>query len=370
MYSINKNYSYLDLERLNNYVEKKLLRVNKKDDLFIYNYTDECVFSKAWDEYTTICRGLVVNSSGEIIAKPLKKFFNINETEETMERNLPVEIPEVSEKIDGSLIILYKYNDNYMFSTRGIFDSVQAVMAKKIFEKKYNYDGLSKYKGFTFCFEVVYPENIIVIDYRGIEDLFLISVINNETGVETSYEEASKIAYELGFKCVSFTRMDIKNIDLDEKGKEGYVLRYSNGLRVKVKLNEYVRIARFLQSITPKNIIEVLKRNIDPSSLYTANREDIDLKVKEMVCGLKNRYDEIIYKVDKIYNETPKFESRKEYALYFMDKIKENKELSKFLFLKLDNKEEEYHCKVWDFIKNSKEISQYKRSILNDGSAE
>ncbi len=36
----------------------------------------------------------------------------------------------------------------------------------------------------TYLFEIIYPENRIVIDYGDSDDLILLSIINNETGFD------------------------------------------------------------------------------------------------------------------------------------------------------------------------------------------
>ena len=107
-------------------IQLKLLS-KKRHSVFpytIYNYTNECAFkSKNWDYYTRHARGLILDVEGNVIAIPFKKFFNINEHEETLFANIPTEIPEISEKLDGSMGIGFLGSDNrYYISTRGSFD--------------------------------------------------------------------------------------------------------------------------------------------------------------------------------------------------------------------------------------------------------
>ena len=95
------------LNELNKRVEDGLISAQKHDtlQLIIWNYTQTCQFSKAWDEYTMIARGLITDYDGNIVARPFKKFFNIDEREETKIENLPSTIPDVYTKYDGSLSI-------------------------------------------------------------------------------------------------------------------------------------------------------------------------------------------------------------------------------------------------------------------------
>jgi len=64
--------------------------------LFIYNYTQRAQFTpEHWNHVTDLCRGLVVDSLGYIVARGFKKFWNINDARhpETMMENLPARRP-------------------------------------------------------------------------------------------------------------------------------------------------------------------------------------------------------------------------------------------------------------------------------------
>ena len=80
-----------------------------KFPLVIWNYTKLCQFEKAWDDYTEQCRGLITTLDGEVVSRPFRKFYNINERPETTIAALPAVRPEVYEKVDGSLGISYFY---------------------------------------------------------------------------------------------------------------------------------------------------------------------------------------------------------------------------------------------------------------------
>jgi RNA ligase len=86
----------------------------------------------------------------------------------------------VYDKLDGSLGILYFYDDKPYIATRGSFTSEQAERANKIFQKKYSH--LHFNKEHTYLFEIIYPENRIVVDYGAKEDLILLAVLDTETG--------------------------------------------------------------------------------------------------------------------------------------------------------------------------------------------
>ncbi|MDX2863091.1 polynucleotide kinase, partial [Streptomyces scabiei] len=48
----------------------------------ILTYTRTCQYERVWNRVTTRCRGLVADdTTGEIVALPLPKFFNVGEHE-------------------------------------------------------------------------------------------------------------------------------------------------------------------------------------------------------------------------------------------------------------------------------------------------
>jgi RNA ligase len=71
--------------------------------------------------------------------------------------------------MDGSLGILYKVDGKPYLATRGSFVSDQAVAGTAMLHERY---GDYEFEdGFTYLFEIIYPENRIVIDYKGMSDL-------------------------------------------------------------------------------------------------------------------------------------------------------------------------------------------------------
>ena len=143
---------------LNKYYEDGLVtkQVHPTLPLTIWNYTDKVQFEGLWDETTLMTRGLVTDNDGNIVARPFKKFFNLDEGKYT-----PTEEFDVFEKMDGSLGILFNYDNQWVLATRGSFTSDQAIRGMEIL-KKYKYERLIP--GYTYLFEIIYPENRIVVD--------------------------------------------------------------------------------------------------------------------------------------------------------------------------------------------------------------
>ncbi len=71
-------------------IEEGYVMVNTHPELplMILNYTRKAQFEKYWNEYTLLCRGLIIDQDYNVIAMPFKKFFNYEE-------HKPEEIPPI-----------------------------------------------------------------------------------------------------------------------------------------------------------------------------------------------------------------------------------------------------------------------------------
>ncbi|MEL7147858.1 MAG: T4 RnlA family RNA ligase, partial [Bacteroidota bacterium] len=239
---------------LSEMIEGKYVKVQQHPtaDLFIYNYTALAQYERAWNECTLQCRGLILDGAGNIVARPFSKFFNLGEYEG---QRIPAEPFNVYEKMDGSLGILYWMKDQPMIATRGSFVSDQSVEATRMLQQLYS-DAIPLLdRRFTYLFEIIYPENRIVVDYGQCRQLVLLAVVDHETGEEQPLSE-------IGFPLVK--RYDgLRDIHqlkaLETANKEGFVICYQSGYRLKVKFDEYQRIHRILTCVSSISIWEYLK---------------------------------------------------------------------------------------------------------------
>ena len=144
------------------------VNVRENGDLLLFNYTQMAIFGGDWNPFEMMSRGLIINRrTGEIVARPFDKFWNWLEGGRTASGH----IVTVTEKLDGSLGILYRDNGEYKIATRGSFDGEQAVWATNFLKDYYN---LAVPDELTLLFEIVYPENRVVVDYG---DIYIISII-------------------------------------------------------------------------------------------------------------------------------------------------------------------------------------------------
>ena len=118
---------------LNKYYEDGLLykQVHPTLPLVIWNYTERVQYERLWDEITLMCRGLITDDKGNIIVKPMTKFFNYEEVVYDANNLIPWkdEYVYVQDKLDGSMLILFYYlpTNEWVTATRGSCMSEQAI---------------------------------------------------------------------------------------------------------------------------------------------------------------------------------------------------------------------------------------------------
>lgn len=238
------------------YIENKLISEQahpENSDLRIYNYTQKCQFDKAWDDVTRVCRGLILDvSSGKMVANPFPKFFNYGE----QEIEIPKESPVITEKLDGSLGILYWQGGKPWIATRGSFVSDQALWATEWLRNNVQFKHFLP--DFTYLFEIIYPENKIVVSYD-FSGLVLLAVRHTDSGREVPSElDRFQGILRLPRTIPSSSLEELKNIDI--KNEEGFVVFYpSSGLRLKIKFPEYVRLHRLVTGISAKAIWDSMR---------------------------------------------------------------------------------------------------------------
>jgi len=335
-----------DLNILKNYIEKGLVVKNDHPTLpiSIYNYSRTCQYENNWDEITKQCRGLILDDEGNVIGKGFDKFFNI---EEHKSEEIPNEPFEIFEKLDGSLGILFWYQGKWILSTKGSFTSEQSVRAKEILNK-YNFEPIPK--GYTTLVEIIYPENRIVCNYGNEESLIVLSMISNASGKELDYSGLLLISEETKMPVVKRYDgiNDYKTLkSLISKEREGYVVRFRNGFRVKIKGDEYVRLHRILTGFSNVDIWEYLKDDKNLDELLDRVPDEFDSWVRNTIKDIKKEYEKLDneYKwIFKILMRSPKSESKKGFAEHA-----KNYKHSGILFKMFEDKE--YSHYIWKQIR-------------------
>lgn len=255
------------LKILNEYKEKGWVVSQKHPDLplTIWNYSRTCEYEGRWDEITTQCRGLITyDETGEVVARPFKKFWNMEEGNHTATKDF-----DVFDKVDGSLIIAFQVWGMWIVASKGSFISDQAKAAQKLLDRT---GTLGMNSDATYLFEFTAPWNRIVVKYGDEEKLTLLGAIRTEDGLEADYNTLRYTAKMLGVDLVK--KYDgvkdfniLKNIIGDNE--EGRVIRFTNGDRMKVKGEEYFRLHKIMTDVSTTAIWRYLKDGTSMEELLT-----------------------------------------------------------------------------------------------------
>lgn len=335
----------IDKDRVEEMIESGYVSKSKHPDypIYILNYTKKAQYGKVWNDITAMCRGLIVDENYNILYRGFPKFFNYEEIED--KSTIP-DLPfEVYDKLDGSLGILYWWDGVAAIATRGAFDSKQAQHATKMLNTKYGdaLDSLDKSK--TYLFEIIYPENHIIVSYGDTDDIFLLAVIDPETGLDCG----DIYRYSDRFKTVRrydgiVDYLKIRDI-IDDNNREGFVVKFSNSYRIKMKFAEYFRIHAAMCGLSDKKILELLERGDtgELNNILDTLDEENRILVKNMVKKIEDLYVELENRAKSLYRD---FDDDKEAAVYF------NKyDLAPVLFRMRKGKD--YSRIIWKMIKRS-----------------
>ncbi len=313
-------------------------------NLFIYNYSETAQFERVWNEVTLQCRGLILDGKGKVVARPFPKFFNLEELADQPIPNLPF---EVYEKMDGSLGISYIVDNEIFIATRGSFISDQSVKANELLNTKYAAAKTQMNPAITYLFEIIYPENRIVLDYGNKEELVLLGMIETATGKELPLVD---IGFPIVKKYDGLNDLyQLKALAFDNK--EGFVVKFSNNFRLKVKFEEYVRIHKIVAQVSTITIWENLMANQSMNELLERVPDEFYQWVKATIARLQKDYKAI---EDIAKSEYKELATRKETALYF-----QTCKYPKILFSMLDGKD--YSATIWRYIRPVYERPYSKR---------
>lgn len=337
----------LNLSVLQKYYDDGLLikQTHPSLPLTIWNYSRTTEYERKWDDVTIRCRGLVThNETGDIVARPFKKFFNIEEN-----KHIPTSEFDVYEKMDGSLIIIFWYDGGWIVASRGSFTSEQALAAQRIF-----FDELDNNFsiGITYLFEFTAPWNRIVVNYGEKPKLTLIGAIRTDTGEEATWEQLKRIGK--GGNCDVVKKYDgindfnvLKKIIPDDE--EGFVVKFSNGDRCKIKGEEYLRLHKLMTNVSTTSVWENLMNGKSMDELLL----DIPDEFFDVVKATEKELDDLYWKIaDEALHLFKTFYVDGMSAKDFADRIKDVKVPYKsLLFCQFNLKFEGYSETIWKHIK-------------------
>lgn len=341
--------NYIDKPKIEKLIEEGFIRKNKHPsfDLYIYNYSAKTQYENYWIPETLQCRGLITNGESKIIARPFTKFFNIEQMSETLLTNSF----KVFEKLDGSLGILYFYHNIPYIATRGSFVGEQALEANNMLHSIYKNSIHLLDKNFTYLFEIIYPENQIVVNYGDTKSLTLLAVIETESGKDLPLNNFNNLGFPIAKEYNHLKQIE-HIVNLNEINKEGFVLLFDNGVRAKFKFDQYVKLHSLITEMTSKKVWEIVKGDISFDQFIDKIPDELFKWVQDKIQFFKDEYNKIEQEAETEFKrimELVPFKERKELAKHIVQH-----KYPQILFAKLDNKDISQY--IWKILEPDHEI--------------
>lgn len=250
--------------------DHSMINLRNSDGLpgvYSVNFTHKAFNDAAWDDYTTVARGLYIDGEARsVVARSYEKFFNHNERPETEAEALAanIEFPVCAyEKANGFLGIT-GYSERHselVIASKSVTEGTFPNIARDVIENAIGPDGMERMLRFnrdqqaSLVFEIEDPErdpHIIKLDKPRI--VLLGCVRRSEVFEQASYEDLQAVGKWLG--CEVKQRIAVlpneralasfnHRVERDPKWKwngapiEGCVMEDSDGFFYKLKSHYY-----------------------------------------------------------------------------------------------------------------------------------
>lgn len=321
-------------------------------ELRILNYTAQAQYERVWNPVARQCRGLIYNAdTGDVLARPWPKFYNYGEHEEG---EFHLDAPcYVQDKKDGSLGILYRRPDGYFaLATRGSFSSDQATKGSAMLRVYIEQHEWQPFDGATYLFEIIYPENRIVLDYGGMEDLILLDVLETETGRRVTWDKTWPGDWT---EDLPHSTLRHALAAAPRPNAEGLVVTFMDGRKIKLKQDDYVELHKLVTGLNERTVWERLMSGDE--TIPDGLPDEFFVWYENVAAFLCGEHLRLMNKTNDIYNDIIILISlngmrdweRKDFA----EQAKKYDGFTGWLFLRFDHRYDHLANSVWMSLKPS-----------------
>ena len=275
------------------------------------------------------CRGITFDKFGAVVSRPLHKFFNVGEKEETQPHKLlgRTDIAAVFEKLDGSMIATAFVDGELLWRSKKSFNSEVVKLAKEHLARPEN-ASISRFahevasQGLTAIFELTHPKARIVVA-QDQPQLRLLHVRDNLSGAYVMLDRQHPVHDLIAEHAVprfdGLTMPELMASLETMTDCEGYVVQFANGDMVKIKCPWYLRLHRSLTRLRERDIAELaLAEKLDDLK-STLAEVGFDLTgVNEVETKLRNILATYLAEVDSLYEKNSHL-SQKDFAILFKE---------------------------------------------------
>lgn len=313
--------------------------------LWIFNYTEHAQYRAQWDVVTRSCRGLIIDDDQRVVARPWAKFFEYRSDDPSVvELDAAV---EVADKLDGSLGILYHCDGAPAIATRGSFDGEQAIHGTALYIERYA-QAWTPNPEWTYLFEIVYPDNRIVLDYGATDDLILLGAVRIRDGYHIPVSQVPEWPGPKAAVMPAVTLRDALALPPRE-GAEGLVVSVlGTDTKYKIKQDDYLRLHRIITGTSVLAVWEHLSTHGDVELLLDQGVPDeFHAWVRETSENLQRQYEVLETKAHNVFQAISERlgsnPSRKDFAIA----AGEWPDVKPFLFNLLDGNTERFRSAIW-----------------------
>jgi len=273
------------------------ITIKRKDNFILFEYSQ--INSDFYNPIVKECRGIILDNAFNPVCVPFYKFGNYGEGYvDALDWNSA----RVQEKVDGSLIKVWNYNDEWHISTNGTIDAKDAGMVDSspyksfydLFMEAANNSKLYLWNlepDYTWMFELISPYNPVVVPYTEVS-VRHIGTRNIHTLEECDIDIGIKKPKQYNFKSLEECITMASELPFTE---EGYVVVDKQWHRNKVKSPAYVAVHHLKNNgmVTNSRIVKLIRENEHEEFLtYYPEFNEIFEKVQ-------NRINEFIITMDK-----------------------------------------------------------------------
>lgn len=352
------------------------ITIKNDGNLYIFNYADvktlySIAKSKAKESGEEIerlftdfslpevqeARGIIleiINGDANVVCWPFRKFGNYGEN---YIDDIDWPSARVQEKVDGSIVKMFFYNNTWNWATNSSLHAKESayngpsfydIIAKACdnicgnseaisgIEKLQNYALSEGWEDYTFIFELISPNNKIIIDYGDKASMVFIGVRNNKTGQEYPTSDfkfpfpklRSPKEYHLNNLEEAIAAAKMINKTPEKIVGEGFVIVDKDFNRIKVKSPDYVDLhyATFhskTNKVTLWNVYQMQETEEfftyypTQKPLYNEIVADVEASLKYLGNYIRSRLTEVTDDMSRkeTYN---KFKDDEFLAKYFM----------------------------------------------------
>lgn len=276
--------TFLVNQDIKHFVENNPNLVSRKETsypgVYVLKYKKKVFYDNLWNEYLEECRGTLVDEDYNVISRPFTKIYNYG-----IEKRAPIlddsDFVSAFRKVNGFMVAITWYNDDILVSTTGSTDSDYVKMALELINRDVYREVCKNWKGFTFMFECVHPNDPHIIPEE--VGMYLLGYRENfwNSKVVVEFHELYMLAKQFECHEVGFHQITVGSLMRIVKcvKHEGFVFYTSDGISAKIKSPYYLTSKWLARNLKIDKIMrDDFKQQIDEEyyPLLSAIRDNIN----------------------------------------------------------------------------------------------